>query len=231
MDITEQVLAQHRLYGSSDCTNQGYTAAARQLNYANGASIQKPEVAKIGAIPYTFKFEDTVGLFGVENHFVKITLRVQGETLSCYEEPYWQCARLSDEEMDPADPYTYSNTGDTPGAAYIDAEAPELDPVYEGAVLVRSEVPKIAEPMVKVEIKNLKTGNKYIDSWLDVRLYTAQREEHPFDVMYLGRNDSFYIGFHARNTKRLPYNVECHIGEEYLTLDELDSAYVMHKIS
>ena len=82
-------------------------------------------------------------------------------------------------------------------------------------------MPEIARPRVKINLKNLKTGNIYLDSWLDVRLYTQDREEHPYDVMYCGRRDSFYIGFHARNTKRLPYNVECIIGEEYLTDSEL----------
>ena len=32
--------------------------------------------------------------------------------------------------------------------------------------------------------------------------------------MYVRLNDSFYVGFHARNTRRLPYNVELTIGEE-----------------
>jgi len=231
MDITDQVLALHRTYGSSDCTNQGYTSSARQLNYANGASIQKPEVTNISAIPYTFSFKDTVGLFGSENHFVKVQLKVEGETLSCYEEPFWLCARLSTEEMDPADPYTFTNDGTTSGAAYIDVPAEELDVDYKSAALIRSEVPSIARPMVKVELKNLKTGNKYTDAWLDVRLYTMDRQEHPYDVMYLGKKDFFYIGFHARNTKRLPYNVECTIGEEFLSENQIDSAYMMHKIS
>ena len=119
------------------------------------------------------------------------------------------------------------NDSDT---AYIDVEAPELDAGYDSAAIIRSEVPDIARPMVKVELKNLKTGNKYIDSWLDVRLYTMDRQEHPYDVMYCGKRDFFYIGFHARNTKRLPYNVECTIGEEYLSDSEIDSAYMMHKI-
>ena len=67
---------------------------------------------------------------------------------------------------------------------------------------------------ISVDLNNLKTGNKYIDSWLDVRLYTSDREEHPYDKMYVRLKDYFYIGFHARNTRRLDYNVEALIGDE-----------------
>lgn len=35
--------------------------------------------------------------------------------------------------------------------------------------------------------------------------------------MYVRMNDFFYIGFHARNTKRLPYNVSLVVGEEYVS--------------
>ena len=70
---------------------------------------------------------------------------------------------------------------------------------------------------VSVDLENLKTGNKYIDNWFDVRLYSKSREEHPYDKMYVRLNDYFYIGFHARNTKRLPYNVKCVIGREYIS--------------
>ena len=230
MDITDQILAHHRIYGASDYTNPAYNSSARQLNYANGASIVKPDVTKIGAIPFTLKFQDSVGLFGTENYFIRVDLKVEGAVLSCFEEPFWFCARLSEEVTDPTDPYTYSNTGTTPGAAYIEQPADENDPAYEAAVITQSEVPEIARPRVKINLKNLKTGNIYLDSWLDVRLYTQDREEHPYDVMYCGRRDSFYIGFHARNTKRLPYNVECIIGEEYLTDSEIEERYIMKKL-
>ena len=71
--------------------------------------------------------------------------------------------------------------------------------------------------------RTLKTGNKYIDAWFDVRLYTKNREEHPYDKMYVRLNDFFYIGFHARNTRRLPYNVKCVIGQEYLSGAEVNA--------
>ena len=78
-----------------------------------------------------------------------------------------------------------------------------------------------ANPFVSVDLKNFKTGNIYTDSWLDVRLYTADKEEHPYDLMYIRPNQFFYLGIHARNTKRIPYNLELAIGEEYKPLEEI----------
>ena len=83
------------------------------------------------------------------------------------------------------------------------------------------ELPDKVDPYVSVDVLNLKTNNIYVDDWLDVRLYTRDKEEHPYDKMYVRSNDVFYIGFHARNTKRLPYNVECLVGNEYKSNKEL----------
>ena len=232
MDVTDQILHNVKIYGSSDDTNPAFTAGTIKLNYANGASIQDPQVAKLSAIPYTFKFNDTVGLFGSENYFIRVDLNIGGVALTCLEEPGWRCATITlDEKVDAADPYTYPNEGDTPGAAYLNNPADEGDePDYQAAGLLRDEIPEIRRPMVRIDLTNLKTGNHYLDSWLDVRLYTEDKVEHPYDRMYCQRRDSFYIGFHARNTKRLPYNVECKIGEEWVTEDLIDSAFMMHKL-
>ena len=51
-------------------------SSSKSLNYANGASIQKPEVSSLTTIPYTFNWQDSVGLFGVENYFVKIDMKI-----------------------------------------------------------------------------------------------------------------------------------------------------------
>ena len=79
-----------------------------------------------------------------------------------------------------------------------------------------------------VELINKKTGNKYNDCWLDVRLYTRNREEHPYEKMYVRQYDQFYIGFHARNTRRLPYDVECIVGLEWKPLEDIEEKrYIM----
>ena len=88
---------------------------------------------------------------------------------------------------------------------------------YDPALISRQGLAILPDSYVSVDLENLKTGNKYIDSWFDVRLYSKTREEHPYDKMYVRMNDFFYIGFHARNTRRLPYNVKCVIGREYIS--------------
>ena len=90
---------------------------------------------------------------------------------------------------------------------------------YEPAQFI-NELTILPRSLVKVDLNNLKTGNKYIDSWFDVRLYQKNREEHPYDIMYVPYNSYFYIGFHARNTKRLPYNVS-------MTVDGLYSEFTL----
>mgnify|MGYP005712883483 CR=1 FL=1 len=58
-----------------------------------------------------------------------------------------------------------------------------------------------------------------------MRLYNSGREEHAYDKMYVKFDDHFYIGFHARNTRRLPYNVEVTVGQDLYNNglpDELD---------
>ena len=216
MDITDQRLDHHKIYGSSDFTAQFATASSRALNYANGASIQRPEQERITTIPRRLSYQDSVGLFGSENHFIKVTTKVQNPVSACYEEPGWECARISEEvilESGEEDDYIQPNAGGEEGQAYIDRDA-DLTTVntFEPAKFIQNTAYNIADSFLKVDLNNLKTGNKYIDSWLDVRLYKKNRDEHPYDVLYVGTNDFFYIGFHARNTKRLPYNVSCVLG-------------------
>ena len=75
----------------------------------------------------------------------------------------------------------------------------------------------IPNPLVRVDLTNLKTGNKYIDAWFDTRLYTKDKKEYEYEVMYINPKSYFYIGFHARNTKRLPYNVRMTVGDQFLS--------------
>ena len=74
----------------------------------------------------------------------------------------------------------------------------------------------VPNAVASVNLQNLKTGNKFIDTWFDVRLYRADKEEHPYDFMYVPLGSYFYVGFHARNTKRLPYNVRIAVAEQII---------------
>ena len=225
MDVTPQILEHHKIYGASDSTKQHSASSSRCLNYSNGASIQRPENENVSNVPIVINYKDAVGLFGSENHFVKVNVLIQNPILGNYIINTYEPAVLSEEQVVASDVYTYLNTGTSDGQAYIDYDADNnsdgscgSDIVcineYEPAVIGDNSIPNIASKFFKVELSNLKTGNIYIDSWLDVRLYNKNYDEHPYDVMYIKYNEPFYIGFHARNTKRLPYNVNCVIGEE-----------------
>ena len=84
------------------------------------------------------------------------------------------------------------------------------------------------EEYLSVEIINNGTGNIYVDNHVDIRLYTRDRQEHPYDLMYITRYDFFYIGVHARNTRVLPYDFELRIGSQYRHVSLIDDKrYIM----
>ena len=213
MDVTQEILNNVLMYGASDNTAPQGLAASKSLNYAKGASIQKPVLENVSVVPRRLKYADTVGLFGAENVFIKVDLNIKDTGNLCFEEPGWECLKITFGAFPIVDTYY---------TAVIDVEK-DLTTVntYEPAQIT-NKLANIRNPYVGVSLANLKTGNKYIDAWFDVRLYTKSRQEHPYDEMYLPASDYFYIGFHARNTKRLPYNVECLIGTGYKSKNDVD---------
>ena len=77
------------------------------------------------------------------------------------------------------------------------------------------------DALLKVNLTNEGTGNIYEDANVDSRLYSVCRFEHGFDDMYVGLKGSFYVGIHARNTKRNSYNVKCRLGTDFARPEEL----------
>ena len=257
-DVTQRILDRHIIYGASDDTNPAYASSNRSLNYAEGGSITRPEQNRVTIIPFTLGYSDTVGLFGKENHFVKVNVNVDPTvTFACFEEIDWECAKADkadfptintyeqaivdiNNEIPPKfenkvdQGYYYPELISGPPDYISDTYAPyavgagdDLDGnnagipydqlYYEFADILSNKLFVKSDAYVSVDLNNLKTGNKYIDAWFDVRLYNKARQEHPYDKMYVRINDFFYIGFHARNTKRLPYNVNCVIGQEFIS--------------
>ncbi len=225
MDVTAEILQNHLIYGASDNTNPAGLSSSRSLNYAAGPSITRPDNVRVTLIPYTLKYQDSVGLFGAENYFVKIDVALNPIiTAKCFEEPGWECAQIL---------RRIEKDNGWQGAVIDETKDLVTVNTYEPAFMKYS-LNKLFKGYLSINLKNLKTGNIYIDSWLDTRLYTAEREEHPYDKMYIRENDSFYIGFHARNTRRLPYNVECLIGQEYISEDDIptdERRYIARRIS
>ena len=215
-DVTQRILDRHIIYGASDYTKPGYSSSNKSLNYAEGGSINSPQKDRVTIIPFEINYQDTVGLFGKENHFIRIDVAINPDfALSCFEEPGWACAQMTDADLAIINTYFPAEIDQSKDITTVNT--------YDPATLRRSSVGGKSDPYISVDLKNLKTGNKYIDAWFDVRLYTKDRQEHPYDKMYVRLNDFFYIGFHARNTRRLPYNVQCVIGQEYLSGAEVNA--------
>ena len=99
MDVTEEILYNHLIYGASDNTAPQGLSSSRALNYAAGPSITRPDKVNVSLIPYNLKYKGSVGLFGTENYFVKVTLALNPNVVfKCYEEVFWECARILNKE-------------------------------------------------------------------------------------------------------------------------------------
>jgi len=213
MDVTDQMNALRMSMGASGSSRPEYLSPSKTLDFAKGSnSLTNASSTRITAIPQVLNYKDSVGLFGAENIFIKIDLDILnavsiyaggGATVNTYEpfkadfdnpdlDLYWEPA-LMDFKLD---------------------RFTEND--YEPAQ-VEAQLDAIAQPLISVNVQNLKTGNKYIDSWFDVRIYTKDRLEYAYDFMYIPPDSFFYIGFHARNTKRLPYNVSMAVGAQFVS--------------
>ena len=218
MDVTNEILQAHRVYGGSDNTSPATLSSSKSLNYAAGASINNPAVERITKIPYAFNFKDAVGLFGAENTFIRIDLDIIDTGVDVVViEGYEEAAMEGDGGLE----VNYYEAG-VFDATLDNSTVNTFDP----AIVDFGILPDFFEPKVSIDLENLKTGNQYVDAWFDVRLYTKNKEEHGYDKLYLNLKDSFYIGFHARNTRRLPYNVRCSIGDEYTGVNKVDKRYL-----
>ena len=207
MDVTKQILAYNNTYGAIDYTGAHTLSASRSLNYAEGASIQKPTVEKLNVIPFTFNYQDAVGLFGAENHFIRVDIDVDRDySKGCYEEDWYECAEINEDD----------SIGGYYTTAVIDRtlDLSTVNTFDPANIIPFSRIPLLYDAYISVDLKNLKVNNQYIDNWLDVRLYTKDRKEFVGDYMYVHLKDFFYIGVHARNTRRLPYNIQVTVGEE-----------------
>ena len=211
MDVTNEVNKLIQSMGGSGTTNPDYASSSKSLNYAKGRNnIHNAANERVTAIPYQINYKDTVGLFGAENVFIKVQLNIQSASSAF--------TNIITPENDYLPVWTFGETGTT--NFYDTAEfdfTTDFNTIntFEPST-ISNDLSTFRDPYVRIDLTNLKTGNKYIDSWFDVRIYTANREEYAYDTIYLPFNGFFYLGFHARNTRRLPYNVQLDIGNEYL---------------
>ena len=214
MDVTQQI-NRHMIASGSGSSRPEYYSVNRSLNYAKSSnSLINAAADRITAAPAIREYKDSVGLFGAENIFIKVDVDISNTLL------------LDGNGVVQDDYIELAITDVDDGGFYWDDAVVDysLDLTtvnsYEPAVLDNS-LNFIPNAVASVNLQNLKTGNKFIDCWFDTRLYTKERMEHPYDLMYVPLGSYFYVGFHARNTKRLPYNVRMTVGETIQSSDML----------
>ena len=242
-DVTEQIRQYNDLYGSSDNTQAGGLASSKSLEYAPAPTIQQAQRVATTVAPFTFNLRGQIGLFGVENYYVRIALDIR-TLLGDYQIGTYSDAQIIPGPSETIDTYESAeiiyNLDPPPPNPKPDAQDPPeqqasifcctfiggipTDPIlncYYGAEF-SDEEPKFPNPKVSVRLVNKGTGNIYIDTWLEPMMYTREREMWGYDTMYLNPKDFLFVGLHARNTRHLPYNVDVIIGEEVLTSSKIE---------
>ena len=212
MDVTTQILDQIRKQGGSDNTNPAVIGAAKVLNYANGGTIQRAEELTITSIPLTVPFEDSIGL-GANNYYVKFKLDDIQPRFACFAGEGWECARIEIEQYSPVSDYE---------EAIIDEHA-DLDTVntYEPATFANSGISLPQKAYLSVRLHNHGTGNIYQDRDFDPFIIKKNHDPISVDTLWCTLNDIFYIGFHVRNTKRIPYKCDVIIGENVVLQEDI----------
>ena len=221
--LKEKLYAQAQPEEKEIHINDEYLSPMKQLHLANGPSMQRAIEQEALVIPQTQEWVDKVGLHSVENVFIKYTVSLSNDRVPfCIAEEGWRCLTYSRlEEFDPV----YEQVVES------DEELPETDP-WQSAVWVPDTLPTFdgKQPLIKIELINKRTGNIYNDKGLDVRLYTVDRQEHCSNVLWIPNNESFYVGFHARDPRRVAYNVQLKIGHRYLPYDMIEDKREVQKL-
>jgi hypothetical protein len=216
MDVTDQVIRINQMYGASDNTNPAYYSSNKNLNYAKSSnSLMNARQENLTVIPYQINYKDTVGLSGAENVFVKLQLNIQN-SLSLVN------GILINDYID-AVIYPKNDDSDIYYEAAVTDYDRDLETVntYEPALITNEGLDFVPNAHVEVNLDNLKTGNKFIDAWFDATLYTPDRRPWEYDKIIVPIKSFLYVGFHARNTKRLPYNVSLTVANKLINPNEL----------
>ena len=219
MNVTTEINNKIQSMGGSGSSNLTYLSSNKSLLFAGGANnINTAPSQMVTAIPSQLNFSDSVGLFGSENKYIKIDLKIRS-SISVFANiefpentyfPVW-----TSEDVNLVNDFYTADFDYFLDLASVNSYAPAL---------VSSDLSSYARPIISVDLKNLKTGNKFIDAWFDVELYGKDKRPVDGDFLYTDIDSYFYVGFHARNTRRLPYNVDLKVGVEYIDYSQLTDA-------
>lgn len=219
MDVTTEINKKIQSMGGSGSSDPSYLSSDKALIFAGGANnINTAPSQRVTAIPLRLNFSDSVGLFGAENSFIKVELDILSSinlfaNIDLPENTYYPVWTFEEVEL--------VNNYETAVFDYLN------DVVTQNTYLpvkLSGELSEYDRPIVSVQLSNIKTGNKFIDAWFEPVLYGKDKERVEGDFLYTDIKSYFYVGFHARNTRRLPYNVDVSVGVEYLEYRNMTEA-------
>ena len=224
-DVTNEVRRNANIYGGGGSGKPAGVAATKRLDLAKGNTWQDPIQENITVLPTTLNYRDAVGLFGAENTYIKINLNIQSLLLG----------ETSFTEADGYDSAVLRRRVLTTDPNYVDGGTDfSLDLVIENnyqPATTDTTLRGLAEPITRVDLVNHGTGNIYTDNYLDVQIYGPDRQPIAGDSLFSSVYSYFYVGFHARRTKRLPYNVDVVIGNRFLSGLKLEPEFSRIRVS
>ena len=214
MNVTTEINRKRNSMGGSGSSRQAYLSATRSLNLSSaGNNINTAAPKLVTAIPTVLSVQDTVGLFGPENKFIKINLDIRSgsyEAEDIVENTYFPAKQGPDADL--VNDYYSAEMDFLQDLASVNFYQPARS---------STDLSSYARPVISVELFNLKTGNHFVDNWIDIQMYGPDRQPLTSDLIYTDVGNDIYLGFHARNTKRLPYNVKLEVGVEFMEYESL----------
>ena len=216
MDVTAQIERTINTLGGSGSSRQDYLSPNRTLNLTSSSnSFANAQAFRVTTAPTVMTFNDTVGLFGAENSFVKVDLDILNANPTLV-----NSNTVINGYLDLWINVEDGITNDYESAVSDFRSDIATENAFQPAVFSNELGDKDKRVLVSIDIRNLKTGNQYLDNWFDVRAYDKNGQMLD-DFFYSDYNNYFYLGFHARNTKRIPFNVEVEIGRLILTNEQV----------
>lgn len=211
----------------SEDTDKGislkYQSPEKALNLADGPTLRNPDKQIIYAAPTFEKWVGSVGLQGAENKFIEYSFVDVNDLYAaiCLDDDGYECGYYSRQaEIDQG----YSSL------LFTEGHYPAVN-TYDQAIWNKGGIPEYGnlKSFMSVEIINHGTNNIYNDNWLDVRLYGKDRQLHPYSKMYIPVAEKFYAGFHARNTRELPYNIEIQIAKNIVPMSRIEDKRLIRR--
>ena len=219
MNVTTEINIKRNSMGGSGSSRQEYLSSNKSFNLAAGGNnINNAAPMLVTAIPVDVSMKDTVGLFGSENNFVKINVDIKSTT-SLFTSP-----GIVENDFEPVALKQDQDVENDFFTAFFDfTKDPNPVDQFDPAFLSNT-LSGYYRPVISVELFNLGTGNRFVVNWLDVQLYSRDRQPIDVDKIFTDLSSDIFVGIHARNTKRLPYNVKVVVGAEYLEYEDMTPA-------